>query len=98
MDIEISAEELRQHASNMKSIVGNMKEELETASNVMQRTADSFESSAAETFRGQYNQLKSKFDLFYNEMITYATFLEKTAASYEQTDNAINKAAEEYLS
>ena len=97
MDIVISANELRQHATNMKTAIGMMKEELETASNVMQGTSNSFESSAADAFRGQYNQLKSKFDLFYNEMTNYANFLEKTASSYEQADVTIEQAAQDIL-
>lgn len=97
MDIVLSADQLRQHASNMKSAIGMMKEELETASSVMNRTGDSFESSAADAFRGQYNQLKSKFDLFYNEMTSYAQFLEKTASLYEKADEAIQQAANDIL-
>ena len=81
----------------MKSAIGMMKEELETASSVMNRTGDSFESSAADAFRGQYNQLKSKFDLFYNEMTSYAQFLEKTASLYEKADEAIQQAANDIL-
>ena len=98
MDIVLSADQLREHASSMKTAIGMMKEELETASNVMNRTGESFESSAADAFRGQYNQLKGKFDLFYNEMTSYAEFLEKTAALYERTDEAIQQAANDVLS
>lgn len=98
MDIEISAQELKQRATNMRTAVGFMKESLETANNVMSRTSESFESSAADAFRAQYNQLKSKFDLFYEEMTKYADFIDKKAAvSYEDVDTAIKNAAEEMI-
>lgn len=97
MDIVISPNKLRQHATNMTTAIGIMKEELETASNVMEGTSNSFESSAADAFRGQYNQLKSKFELFYNEMTNYANFLENTASLYEQADVTIKQAAQDIL-
>lgn len=97
MDIEISAQQLRQHSTNMKTAVGFMKEALETASNVMSSTSQSFESSAANAFRDQYSQLKSKFDLFYNEMTKYATFLDNTADAYERADQVIENAANDML-
>ena len=97
MDIVITADELRSHAANMKAAVGSMKEELEIASNVMTRTSNSFESSSADAFREKYNQLKGKFDLFYNEMTAYATFLEKTAESYDKADETIKKTANDLL-
>ena len=92
MDIEISAQELKQHATNMKTAIGFMKEALDTASTVMSRTSESFESSAADAFREQYNQLKSKFDAFYSEMGKYAVFLDKTAMKYERADQTIENA------
>ena len=47
---------------------------------------------------GSLEELKSKFDLFYNEMTSYAEFLEKTASLYERTDQAIQQAANDILS
>lgn len=98
MDIQISADELRQASANMKSAIRSMKDELDTASNVMTRTSDSFESRAGDVFREKYNELKGKFDLFYNEMTSYAEFLDKTAAEYEHTDKMIETAADDMLS
>ena len=97
MDIEISAEELKAHAANMSSFIEAMKESLDTASNVMARTGESFDSSAGDAFRGQYNQLKGKFDAFYNEMTKYVVFLRKTAAQYERADAEITNAAREMI-
>lgn len=97
MDIEISAEELKAHAANMSSYIDAMRESLETASSVMSRTSESFDSSAGDAFRGQYNQLKSKFDAFYNEMTSYVVFLRKTAAQYERADTEIANAARDMI-
>ena len=97
MDIQISAEELKAHAANMSSFINAMRESLETASSVMAKTEQSFDSSAGNAFRGQYNQLKSKFDVFYNEMTSYVTFLRKTAAQYEHADAEIANAARDMV-
>ena len=91
MDIQISAEELRQSSSIMKAAIGSMKDELETASNVMAQTSNSFESNAGDAFREKYNSLKGKFDLFYDAMTAYAEFLDKT-------DKDISNASEDLLS
>ena len=97
MDIEISAEELKLHANNMKSYIDEMRSALDTASSVMSRTGESFASSAGEAFRGQYNQLKGRFEAFYSEMTSYVTFLRKTAAAYERTDTDIANAARDMV-
>ena len=95
--ITIRPEELRSSATEMKNKINAMRESLQTASNVMNRTSDSFEASSADALRNKYNELKGKFDAFYNEMTSYANFLEKTAATYEQTDATITKAADDIL-
>ncbi len=95
--ITIRPEELRNSAAEMKSKINSMRESLQTASNVMNRTSDSFEASSADALRNKYNQLKGKFDIFYDEMTSYALFLEKTAATYEKADEAIAAAAEDNL-
>ena len=68
MDIQISPQELRQYASEMESHISAMKEALEKATNVINGTTDSFKASSANAFRGKYNQLRSKFDLFSHKL------------------------------
>ncbi|MBR3661174.1 MAG: WXG100 family type VII secretion target [Bacilli bacterium] len=95
--ITIRPEELRNSASEMKTKITAMKENLRTASNVMARTSDSFEASSADALRNKYEELKTKFDSFYEEMTSYAVFLEMTAATYEKADETIKKAANDIL-
>lgn len=96
-NVSIKPEVLRSSANEMKSKVDLMRGNLETASNVMNQTSESFESSAAEALRAKYNELKPKFESFYNEMLSYAEFLEKTANLYDQTNQSIEAAAKELI-
>ena len=95
--LTIRPEELRNAAGEMKSKIEAIKENLQTASNVMNQTSSSFEAGSADALRQKYNELKGKFDKFYNEMTSYANFLEATAATYERTDEEIAKAANDVL-
>ncbi len=96
-DLRVTPEELRNTAKDMRTKVNNMKEELEKASNEMNATSESFGGGTASNLRNKYDELSKRFNSFYSEMISYAEFLEKTAASYEGADQAMKQAAEELL-
>ena len=91
--ITISPEELRSSASEMRTKLAAMKENLQTSSNVMNQTSGSYESASGEALRQKYNELKGKFDAFCNVVETQIAFLEMTANSYEQADETIAKEA-----
>lgn len=95
--ITIRPEELRVSASDMRKKIELMKSSLQNASNIMGRLNESFVGTASDALIGKYNELKPKFDLFYNEMTSYAEFLDKTAALYEKADQDISKAAQDVL-
>ena len=97
MDISVSYEGLRSTAAKMKQEVEKMRQALETATTVMNRTGESFKSNAADEIRGKYTALKPKFEDFYAAINNYAEFLEKTAAGYQEADQTIQKIAEEVL-
>ena len=95
--VQITPEDLRSSASQIRTRIAKMKDNLDAASNEMTKTQSSFESSAADTLRTQYETLKSKFGTFYEKMEDYAKFLDNTASEYETTDANIKKAANEVL-
>ena len=95
--ITISPEELRSSASEMRTKLAAMKENLQTSSNVMNQTSGSYESASGEALRQKYNELKGKFDAFCNVVETQIAFLEMTANSYEQADETIAKEANDAL-
>lgn len=95
--ITIRPEELRSSSSEMKTKINAMRDALQKASSIMNSTSVAFVASSADAMREKYNSLKAKFDMFYEEMASYAEFLEKTAASYEKADDEITKKANDIL-
>ena len=91
--IVITPAELRASARLMKNRIESMKQNLDTASRVMQQTTESFDSPAAKAMREKYEELKKNFPKFYQEMTSYAEFLETTASEYERTNQEIENAA-----
>ena len=95
--IEITPQELRDTSSEMIKDIEKMRDALNTASNVMEGTKDSFDASSASAIREKYSELRSKFDNFYQKMESYCEFLDKTAEYYENADNTITNAANDIL-
>ena len=95
--ITISPEELRASAKEMRNKLEAMKESVETAGNVMNQTAGSYESAGGEALRQKFNESKNKFAAFCNVVESQINFLEMTASSYEQVDQTIAKEANDAL-
>lgn len=95
--IQITPKELRSSATEMRSKIESMRDNLNIASRVMDNTRDSFVATSADALRDKYAELRSKFDNFYEKMTSYATFLDNTAALYEKADENITKAANDIL-
>ena len=96
-DLNVKPEELKNYANMMKEKINRCRSSLEVATNVINKTAQSFQGSAADTLRDKYNSLQNKFNDFYGAMENYSKFLEKTANSYIETNANIAKTAEEVL-
>lgn len=97
MDISVSYEGLRNTATKMKQEVEKMRQALEQATTIMNRTSESFKSNAADELRAKYTTLKPKFEDFYAAITQYAEFLNKTAAGYQEADQRIQQIADEVL-
>lgn len=85
-----SADELRQKVQSMQAI-------LDDTTSIVNGTAGSWHSAAAEALRDRYTSLASKFTDFYDAITKYSNFLENTANAYIAADKTINQKAEELL-
>ena len=97
MNMEVNSVELRNAAEELRKHLNGMKTANDDATNNINGTAGSWESTAAENLRGRYTSLSGKFEDFYNAVEKYATFLDNTAESYEQADKSIEQKAEYLL-
>ena len=97
MDMEVDSVELRNAAAELRKHLNNMKAANDDATQNINSTAGSWESSAAENLRGRYTTLSGKFTDFYDAIDKYATFLDNTAEAYENADKKINQKAEDLL-
>ena len=98
MDLKVSSEELRSNALQMKNKIEIMRSSLQTASNVMSATSNSFQGTGPDTIRNKFHSLEGKFYDFYNAMTNYANFLEMVANRYDEENATVAKKAEELLS
>lgn len=97
MNMQVNSTELRNAANSMRTSVNNMQSILDDSTQVINSTASSWESAAAENLRGRYTSLAGKFSDFYDAINKYALFLDNTATSYEAADKQIQQKAEELL-
>jgi len=96
-NLTVAPEVLRDSSSELKNKVSSVKTNLDDVTIEVNKVPDYYAGVASEQFINKYNQMKSKFDSFYQVIEEYANFLVKTADSYEQTDEALRKQAEDYL-
>lgn len=95
--MSVNSAELRNAANSMRKNVSDMQATLDEATQTINGTAASWESSAAENLRARYTSLAAKFSDFYEAITKYALFLDNTASSYEAADKKIEQRAEELL-
>ena len=97
MDMSVDSATLTSVAASLRKNVNDMQATLDEATQTIGNTASSWESAAAENLRSRYTSLSAKFSDFYTAINNYATFLDNTAAAYENADKKIEQKAEELL-
>ena len=97
MDMQVNSAELANSANEMRKDVTDMQTVLDESTSVINGTAASWESAAAENLRARYTSLSAKFSDFYDAITKYAKFLDNTAAAYESADKKIEERANELL-
>ncbi|MBQ9834417.1 MAG: WXG100 family type VII secretion target [Bacilli bacterium] len=82
------AKKLKKHADKMQNILEDVTSKINTVH------ADVWQSAAATTHLDQYNDLKSKYQSFYDEIIKIAKFLDDIVSGTISTEiniqNALN--------
>lgn len=96
--ILVSSQVLTDTATSFRNNVAKMRELLNEASNSINTTSSYWSGQAAEGLRGKYERLKAVFEPFCENIENFAKFLDQSAANYEETESAVEKAAEETIS
>ena len=97
MDMQVNSAELASAANNLRKNVSDMQQILDDSTSIINGTAASWESAAAENLRSRYTSLAAKFSGFYDAITKYAKFLDNTATAYESADKKIEERANELL-
>lgn len=96
-NLTVAPEVLRDSANELKNKVSSVKGNLDDVTIEVNKVPNSYVGTASEQFIDKYNQMKSKFDSFYQVIEEYANFLIKTADTYQETDETLKKQAEDFL-
>lgn len=91
--IKISTEVLTETAAKVRNCNTAMDEKLADINQKMNDLQSTWKSDAAEDIRAAMNAMKPKFEEYKNVIESYATFLDKTAQSYETTEGMIQNNA-----
>lgn len=87
--IQISTQVLMDTASKVRNINATLDEKLAECNNQMQNLKNTWNSAAAEDIRAAMLAMKPRFEQYKSVIDSYATFLDKTAQSYEATESSI---------
>lgn len=82
--IRAAAARLKQNANNMQSLLNDVKSQMQKVN-----TEGVWKSQSAQKTYDTFEELSSKFPSFYEKVMSYADFLEKTVQAYEAADQAI---------
>ncbi len=96
--VKITPELLKGKATNMKSLVDRMRAALDVSTTQIRATEEFFKGTGPENVRNQYEELRPKFEDFYNTMTEFANFLDLAATKYAEQDESIAKNAENLVS
>ena len=90
-DLNIEPKELRNYADGMQKDLERMMNELNTVTNVVNETADSFIGIGAEEIRNKYGLVSSNFETFKEIIENYISFLREVSYIYESKDSKIKQ-------
>ena len=98
MDTErISYNEVLNDAQVLMQSSNEMKNIFDQVERIMATLNNSWQSQAANQFTAKFNQLKSKFPMFYEAVQNYSKFLTQTVETYQAADQAIGSSADSNL-
>lgn len=92
--IRISTQVLTDTAKEVRNLNRDMDTKLIEISNTMKNLESSWKSDAATDIRTAMENLrKTRFEEYKSVVEAYATFLDRTAQSYESTESAVQSSA-----
>lgn len=95
--IRISTAEVSQTAGTIRTLNDSLTAKLEDIQNQMHSLESTWQSPAGQNIRQKFDALANKAFGNYRDIINaYATFLDNTVASYEQTETTINNNADAF--
>lgn len=91
--IKISTQVLMDTAAKVKNINKTLDSKLADINKNMNDLEATWKSDAATDIRAAMNALKPRFEEYKNVVESYATFLERTAQSYDTTEQTVQSNA-----
>lgn len=95
--LNVKPEVLKERATEIRNKVTQIGEILKNVSQTAERVPDAFEGKASSEFQSKYAKLTQSYEKFSGKMEEYVMFLNKTADSYIQMDEAIANIANQGL-
>lgn len=93
MSINVSTQEMRDAATDIRLRKNNLRELLNQIQRKMNDLAQTWASEASEEIRRKMNGMKGRFDQYDEVVENYASFLVKAAEMYEETESTAKKNA-----
>lgn len=94
--IKVSTQVLIDTAKKVRDCNTNMDEKLADINKTMNDLQNTWKSDAAEDIRAAMNALKPKFEEYKSVVESYAAFLDKTAQSFEDTEQSVQTYASQF--
>ncbi len=91
--IRISTQVLTDTAKEVRRLNSDMDDKLKNINNTMNSLESTWKSDAATDIRAAMDALKPRFEEYKSVVEAYATFLDRTAQSYESTESAVQTSA-----
>jgi len=94
--IKITTQELKNTASEVRSINTDLQTQLEDINQKMNNLESTWESDGARDIRAAMNALNPRFEQYWSVVNSYATFLDNTATQYETAEQQVVTAASQF--
>lgn len=87
MSINVSTQELRDVATDIRQRKRNLRNLLNEINNKMNNLEHTWTSDASQEIRTKMNSMKGRFDQYDEVVESYASFLVRAAEMYEETES-----------
>jgi len=92
--IKVNSTVMREKAGAFKTVANSIKTFTGEMTREIENLRSAWEGESAETTVNKFKGLADNFEEIYNTIISYATFLEQAAESYDKAEAAVTQAAQ----